>query len=107
MDRPEAVPRLKWLLESVSTLDVPQGLKLPTTIRLDSKDPPILWAAIIYERFGYEAKLTPCETRPGGYGRRMTDNVCARPPGVPGCSSVRGLLVDEPDEFREAGSRRG
>jgi uncharacterized protein len=46
MDRPEAVPRLERLLESVSTLDAPQGLKLPETIRLEPKDRPILLAAI-------------------------------------------------------------
>ena len=46
MDQPEAVPRLKRLLEPVSTVDAPQGLKLPETIRLDPKDPPILLAAI-------------------------------------------------------------
>jgi predicted nucleic acid-binding protein len=45
-DRPEALPRLKRLLESVSTVDAPQGLKLPETIRLDPKDQPILMAAI-------------------------------------------------------------
>jgi len=46
MDRLAAVPGLKRLLESVSTVDAPQGLKLPKTIRLDPKDPPILLAAI-------------------------------------------------------------
>jgi predicted nucleic acid-binding protein len=46
MDRSDAVPRLKRLLESVSTVDAPQGLKLPDTIRLDPKDQPILLAAI-------------------------------------------------------------
>jgi predicted nucleic acid-binding protein len=46
MDRPETVPRFKGLLESVSTVDAPQVLKLPETIRLDSKDQPILSAAI-------------------------------------------------------------
>ena len=46
MDQPEAVPRLKRLLEPVSTVDAPQGLKLPKTIRLDPKDHPILLAAI-------------------------------------------------------------
>lgn len=46
MDRPEAVPRLKRLLESVSTADAPQGLKLPENIRLEPKDHPILLAAI-------------------------------------------------------------
>ena len=29
MDRPEAVPRFTRLLESVSTVNAPQGLKLP------------------------------------------------------------------------------
>jgi hypothetical protein len=38
------VSRLKRLLESVSTVAAPQGLKLPETIRLDPKDPPILLA---------------------------------------------------------------
>jgi predicted nucleic acid-binding protein len=46
MDRPEAVPRLKRLLQSESTVDAPQGLKLPDTIRLDPKDQPILLAAV-------------------------------------------------------------
>ena len=46
MDRPQAVPRLKRLLGSVSTVDAPQGLRLPDTIRLDPKDQPILLAAI-------------------------------------------------------------
>ncbi|MBV8773910.1 MAG: hypothetical protein JO166_16515 [Deltaproteobacteria bacterium] len=31
MDRPEAVPRLNRLLESVSRVDAPQGLKLART----------------------------------------------------------------------------
>lgn len=46
MDQPEAVPRLTRLLESVSTVNAPQGLKLPDTIRLEPKDQPILLAAI-------------------------------------------------------------
>jgi len=37
MDRPEAVPRLKRLLEVVSIVDALQGLKLPQTIRLDRR----------------------------------------------------------------------
>ena len=39
MDRPEAVPRLKRLLESISTVDAPQVLKLPKTIQLDPAGP--------------------------------------------------------------------
>jgi predicted nucleic acid-binding protein len=46
MDRLAAVPRLKRLLEIVSTVDAPQVLKLPETIRLDPKDRPVLLAAI-------------------------------------------------------------
>ena len=38
-----AVPRLKRLLESVSTVAPPQGLKLPETFRLYPKDQPILY----------------------------------------------------------------
>jgi predicted nucleic acid-binding protein len=45
-DRPEAATRLTRLLESVSIVDAPQSLKLPEIIRLDSKDQPILLAAI-------------------------------------------------------------
>jgi len=45
-DRPEAAPRLKRLQESVSTVDAPQGLTLPKTIRLHPKDQPVLLAAI-------------------------------------------------------------
>ena len=37
---------LKRLLKSVSTVDAPQDLKLPETIRLDPKDQPVLLAAI-------------------------------------------------------------
>ena len=37
---------LKRLLESVSTVDAPQALKLPESIRLDPKDQPVLLAAI-------------------------------------------------------------
>jgi uncharacterized protein len=46
MDRPEALPRFKRLLESVSTVDAPQGLTLPENVELDLKDQPILSAAI-------------------------------------------------------------
>ncbi len=58
MDQPEAVPRLKRLLEPVSTVDAPQGLKLPDTIRLDLKDQPILLAAI-HARADYLLTVTP------------------------------------------------
>jgi predicted nucleic acid-binding protein len=45
-DRREALPRLERLTAAVSTVDAPHGLKLPENIRLDSKDQPILLAAI-------------------------------------------------------------
>jgi len=45
-DRGEALPRLKLLVEAVSTVDAPHGLRLPSNIRLDQKDQPILLAAI-------------------------------------------------------------
>jgi predicted nucleic acid-binding protein len=45
-DRPQAVPRLNRLLESVSTVDAPHGLELAENISLDPKDRPILLAAI-------------------------------------------------------------
>jgi uncharacterized protein len=44
--RREALPRLERLAASVSTVDAPQTLKLPGNIRLESKDQPILLAAI-------------------------------------------------------------
>ena len=46
MDSLEAVPRLNRLLESVSTVDPPESLKLAENIRLDPKDQPVLLAAI-------------------------------------------------------------
>ena len=38
--------RLNQLVESVSTVDAPQGLNYPANIRLEPKDQPILLAAI-------------------------------------------------------------
>ena len=51
-DRPVAILRLNRLLESVSTVDAPQGLELAENIRLDPKDRPILLAAI-HGKAGY------------------------------------------------------
>jgi uncharacterized protein len=77
VDRPEAVPRLKRLLESVSTVDAPQGLKLPETIRLDPKDQPILLAAI-HARADY---LLTGDARHFGhlYGKRIEGLLILRP----------------------------
>lgn len=46
VDRSESLPRLNRLLAVVSIVDAPRGLKLAEKIRLDSKDEPILLAAI-------------------------------------------------------------
>ena len=46
MDRPEAVTRLERLCKAISTVNPPQGLKLPANVQLDDKDQPILLAAI-------------------------------------------------------------
>jgi predicted nucleic acid-binding protein len=77
MARPEAVPRLKRLLESVSTVDAPHGLKLPDTIRLDPKDQPILLAAI-HDRADY--LLTGDASHFGHlYGKRIEGLLVLRP----------------------------
>ncbi len=46
IDRPVALTRLKRLTAAISTVPVPQGLRLPKSLRLDAKDQPILLAAI-------------------------------------------------------------
>jgi uncharacterized protein len=46
MDRPEAVTRLERLCTAITTVNTPQGLKLPANVQLDDKDQPILLAAI-------------------------------------------------------------
>jgi uncharacterized protein len=77
LDRPEAVQRLKRLLETVSIVDAPQGLKLPDTIRLDPKDRPILLAAI-HGKAGY---LLTGDTRHFGhlYRKRIAGVLVLRP----------------------------
>ena len=46
MDRPEAVTRLERLCKAITTVNAPQGLKLPVNVQLEDKDQPILLAAI-------------------------------------------------------------
>jgi uncharacterized protein len=46
IDRPGALKRLTRHMEALATADAPQALKLPKNVRLDSKDQPILLAAI-------------------------------------------------------------
>jgi predicted nucleic acid-binding protein len=45
-DRPDALSRLSRLLAAITIVDAPKGLDLPKRVRLDSKDEPILLAAI-------------------------------------------------------------
>ena len=77
MDRPEAIPRLNRLLQSVSTVDAPQGLELPENIRLDPKDRPVLLAAI----HGKAAYLLTGDARHFGhlYGKRIEGVLLLRP----------------------------
>ena len=76
-DRTEALPRLKRLVEAVSTVDAPQGLKLPSNIRLDQKDQPILLAAI----HGNADYLLTGDARhfEHRYGRRIEGVLVLRP----------------------------
>jgi len=46
LDRPPALARLEWLTSKLTLINPPGDLKLPASIRLDSKDRPILLAAI-------------------------------------------------------------
>ena len=77
MDRPEAVPCLERLLESVSSVDAPQGLKLPENVRLDPKDRSILLAAI----HGNADYLLTGDGRHFGhlYGKRIEGVLVLRP----------------------------
>jgi predicted nucleic acid-binding protein len=77
MDRPDAVPRLNRLLQSVSIVDAPLGLKLADNIRLDPKDRPILLAAI-HGKAGY---LLTGDARHFGhlYGKRIEGVLVLRP----------------------------
>jgi predicted nucleic acid-binding protein len=86
-DRPEAVQPLNRLLESVSTVDAPQGLELPENIRLDPKDRPILLAAI-HGKAGY---LLTGDVRHFQhlYGKR-----------------IEGVLVLRPAQYFERSCRR-
>ncbi|MDQ2946419.1 MAG: PIN domain-containing protein [Acidobacteriota bacterium] len=46
MDRTEALARLERFTKAIATVDAPQGLTLPDSVRLDPKDQPILLAAL-------------------------------------------------------------
>jgi uncharacterized protein len=77
IDRSEAVPRFERLLESISTVDAPQGFQLPENIRLEPKDQPILLAAIQ----GKADFLLTGDVRHFGhlYGKRIAGVLVVRP----------------------------
>jgi hypothetical protein len=70
------VPRLERLLESVSTVDAPQGFKLPENVGLDPKDQPTLLAAT-----GRADYLLTGDARHFGhlYGKRIEGVLVLRP----------------------------
>jgi uncharacterized protein len=76
-DRPDALPRFTLLTEALSTADAPQGLTLPKNVTLDSKDQPILMAAI-HGRCKY---LLTGDARHFGdlYGKRIAGVLVLRP----------------------------
>lgn len=76
-DRTEALPRLMRLVEEVSTVDAPHGIRLPSNIRLDVKDQPILLAAI----HGNADYLLTGDARHFGhlYGKRIEGVLVLRP----------------------------
>jgi len=82
IDRPEAVPRLERLLDSVTTVEAPQGFKLPENVRLDPKDQPILLAAI----HGKPDHLLTGDVRHFGHSYRK---------------QIEGVLVLRPAEYFE------
>ena len=71
------MPRLERLLESVSTVDTPQGFKLPENVGLDPKDQPTLLTAI-HGRADY---LLTGDARHFGhlYGKRIEGVLVLRP----------------------------
>jgi predicted nucleic acid-binding protein len=71
------VPRLERLLDSVSTVEAPQGFKLSENVRLDPKDQPILLAAI----HGKPDYLLTGDARHFEhlYGKRIEDVLVLRP----------------------------
>ena len=76
-DRPEAVIRLEQLRKAISTVDAPQGLKLPANVQIDDEDRPILLAAI-HSRADY---LLTGDARHFEqlYGKRIATGLVLRP----------------------------
>ena len=76
-ERPEAVARLERLCKAISTVNPPQGLKLPANAQLDDKDQPILVAAI-HSRAHY---LLTGDARPFAhlYGKRIATVLVLKP----------------------------
>ena len=77
LDRPPAVVRLERLMPKLTLVDPPADLKLPSGVRLDSKDRPILLAAI----HGMAGFLLTGDSRHFAhlYGRRIEGVMVLRP----------------------------
>jgi uncharacterized protein len=87
LDRPSAVARLERLTPKLTLINPPTDLKLPARVRLDSKDRPILLAAI----HGKADFLLTGDGRHFGhlYGKR-----------------VEGVMVLRPTQYFERHARR-
>jgi uncharacterized protein len=77
LDRAPAVARLKRLTAALTIVKLPQIPKLPSNLRIDSKDRPILLAAI----YGKADYLLTGDGRHFGhlYGRRIEGVMVLRP----------------------------
>ena len=77
LDRPPALARLERLTPKLALINPPADLKLPASVRLDSKDGPILLAAI----YGKADFLLTGDGRHFGhlYGKRVEGVIVLRP----------------------------
>jgi len=77
LDRPSALARLERLTAALTIVNLPQTPKLPLNVRIDSKDRPILLAAIR----GKADYLLTGDARHFGhlYGRRIEGVMVLRP----------------------------
>jgi predicted nucleic acid-binding protein len=77
LDRPSSLTRLERLTAALMIVNPPQDLKLPEKVRLDSKDRPILLAAI----HGKADFLLTGDGRHFGhlYGKRIEGVMVLRP----------------------------
>jgi uncharacterized protein len=77
LDWPRALVRLEWLAAKLTLINPPRELKLPEGIRLDSKDRPLLLAAI----YGKATFLLTGDSRHFGhlYSKRIEGVMILRP----------------------------